>query len=141
MAGTIDRATLDRLIAQGRERGELTAGELQAALPVDAMDVDALVLVMLELEAAGVSVEPEAFGPRIEAEGGPVPHLKLPDPGTPHATSRDSGRRAPEVAAVAAPVADPDAADARPDEDRVGRVVLLAGLAVLLILGTVLVLI
>jgi len=42
MAGTIDRATLDRLIALGRERGELTASELQAALPVEALDVDAL---------------------------------------------------------------------------------------------------
>ncbi len=53
MAAPIDRATLDRLIALGRQRGELTASELQAALPVEALDVDALVLVMLELEAAG----------------------------------------------------------------------------------------
>ncbi|MEE7482660.1 hypothetical protein MPAR168_18035 [Methylorubrum populi] len=66
MGGTIDRGTLDRLIALGRERGELTAEALQAALPVDSMDVDTLVLVMLELEAAGISVEPDVLGPRAD---------------------------------------------------------------------------
>jgi hypothetical protein len=35
--GTIDRGTLDRLIALGRSRGELTAEELRAVLPVDTM--------------------------------------------------------------------------------------------------------
>lgn len=64
MTQALDRGTLDRLVALGRDRGLLTADDLRAALPVERMDVDALVLVMLELEAAGVSVEPEAFGPR-----------------------------------------------------------------------------
>ncbi len=56
------------LIALGRvRRRELTASELQAALPVDALDVpNAHVLVILELEEAGCSVEPDAFGPRAE---------------------------------------------------------------------------
>ncbi len=76
MSQTIDRGTLDRLIALGRDRGELSADDLRAALPVERMDVDALVLVMLELEAAGVSVEPEAFGP---PEDRPIPTaLTLP---------------------------------------------------------------
>ncbi len=85
MAAPIDRATLDRLIALGRQRGELTASELQAALPVEALDVDALVLVMLELEAAGVSVEPDAFGPRGETVAAPRFTLAAPDPDPPPA--------------------------------------------------------
>ncbi|MFF8803338.1 MULTISPECIES: Rha family transcriptional regulator [unclassified Methylobacterium] len=44
--------------------------EFQASLSVESMDVDALVLMMLELEAAGISVEPKAFGPRAAR---PVP--------------------------------------------------------------------
>lgn len=70
MTSMIDRGTLDRMIALGRERGELTAEEFQAALPVESMDVDALVLMMLELEAAGISVESKVFGPRADR---PVP--------------------------------------------------------------------
>ena len=78
MSQTIDRGTLDRLIALGRARGGLSADDLRAALPVEQMDVDALVLVMRELETAGVSVEPDAFGPPVER---PVaPSLVLPAP-------------------------------------------------------------
>lgn len=92
LAGMIDRATFDRLVALGRERGGLTAAELQAALPVEAMEVDALVLVMLELEEAGVSVEPDALGPRSEGgTAGPV--LPLPDPGAPRPAAGTGGDR------------------------------------------------
>lgn len=142
MAGTIDRATLDRLIALGRERGELTAGEFQAALPVDAMDVDALVLVILELEAAGVSVEPEALGPRIEVTTAPGIVLSPPAPSPPlpkisGGTDPRPEAHTPVTARAPAPIT-----AARTEEDGgVGRVVLLAGLAVLLVLGTILVLI
>lgn len=58
------------MIALGRKRTELTAEEFQASPSVESMDVDALVLIMLELEAAGISVEPKAFGPRVAR---PVP--------------------------------------------------------------------
>lgn len=81
MGGTIDRGTLDRLIALGRERGELTAEALQAALPVDTMDVDALDLVMLELEAAGISVEPDVLGPRADRPLPAAPELPPVDGG------------------------------------------------------------
>lgn len=137
MAGTIDRATLDRLIALGQVRGELTASELQAALPVDALDVDALVLVMLELEEAGISVEPDTFGPR--AETGPLPRLTLPlpDPGVPQATTTAASEaRSRETAPPAASV---EVRAGEAEGDDVTRVVLLAGLAVVLILGLVLV--
>ncbi|MEE7488023.1 hypothetical protein MOF7_24390 [Methylobacterium oryzae] len=78
MTQGLDRGTLDRLVALGQARGTLTADDLRAALPVERMDVDALVLVMLELEAAGVSVEPEAFDPPTDR---PVPvSITLPNP-------------------------------------------------------------
>ena len=61
----------------------LTASELQAALPVEGLDVDALVLLMLELEEAGVSVEPDAYGPRVEVGAVPVVAWKQPAPSPP----------------------------------------------------------
>ena len=137
MAGTIDRATLDRLIALGRARGEITASELQAALPVDALDVDALVLVMLELEEAGISVEPDAFGPRTET--GPLPRLTLPrpEPGVPQATATaESESPSRETAPPTAPA---QVRTGEAEGEDVTRMVLLAGLAVVLILGLVLV--
>ncbi|MCJ2010944.1 RNA polymerase sigma factor region1.1 domain-containing protein [Methylobacterium sp. J-076] len=139
MAGTIDRATLDRLIARGRERGELTASELQAALPVEALDVDALVLVMLELEEAGVSVEPDALGPRAEPLAAPTLTLPPPAPGVPQPAGRAGGGRGPELGPAAPPTAEAGGEGAA--DEGVGRVVLLAGLAVVLVLGIVLVLI
>ena len=136
MAGTIDRATLDRLIALGRERGELTASELQAALPVETFEVDALVLVMLELEVAGVSVEPDAFGPRAETDAAPRLTLASPEPGVPRVIAPTGEGEPVAAAAPAAEAAEPEADETEP----VGRVVLLAGLLVLLVLGTILVL-
>jgi hypothetical protein len=136
----IDRATFDRLVALGRAKGGLTAAELQAALPVEAMEVDALVMLMLELEEAGVGVEPDALGPRSEGgTAGPV--LPLPDPGVPRPAvsaggSRPSGEGAPSTA-PSGPAAPPAAAD----DEGVTRVVLLAGLVALAILGTILVLV
>ncbi len=140
MAGTIDRATLDRLIALGRGRGELTASELQAALPVDTLDVDALVLVMLELEAAGVSVEPDAFGPRAETDVAPRLDLRTPEPGIPRSLARDENDPRPGAGgAPAAGTAPPEAA-AEADDPTVGRVILVAGLATFLVLATILIL-
>ncbi|SFM23827.1 RNA polymerase sigma factor region1.1 domain-containing protein [Methylobacterium pseudosasicola] len=139
MAQTIDRGTLDRLIALGRARGELTAQDLQAALPVDRMDVDALVLVMLELDAAGVSVEPEAFGPPVDR---PVPgSVTLPEhrSETPPPVLPAGGMGAPAAAAEPAPEPPATPLVGDPDGSRdVTRAVALAGLVTLLILGAVL---
>jgi hypothetical protein len=139
MSQTIDRGTLDRLIALGRDQGELSADDLRAALPVERMDVDALVLVMLELEAAGVSVEPEAFGPPADR---PIPTaLTLPrqEPGTAPPAGRAEGAGA--AAAGGREPAPPGAVPPKPapdDRAAVNRAVLLAGLATLLVLGAVL---
>ncbi|MCJ2056829.1 RNA polymerase sigma factor region1.1 domain-containing protein [Methylobacterium sp. J-048] len=139
MAQTIDRGTLDRLIALGRARGELTADDLQAALPVERMDVDALVLVMLELDAAGVSVEPEAFGPPVDR---PVPGsvtLPVQRSGTPPPVLPTGGTGAPAVAAEAGPIRPAASPERDPDGSReVTRAVALAGLVTLLVLGAVL---
>jgi hypothetical protein len=139
MSQTIDRGTLDRLIALGRDRGELAAEDLRAALPVERLDVDDLVLVMLELEAAGISVEPEAFGPPADKplttaltlpprDPGPVPPVRAGEGGDAAAAPTDAGSR------PAAPQADPD------DGAGANRAVALAGLATLLVLGAVLLL-
>lgn len=142
MAGAIDRATLDRLIALGRERGELTASELQAALPVEALDVDALVLLMLELEDAGVSVEPDAFGPRTDAVVPPGLALATPDPSVPQ-DARPTGQGDATAAGATAPrsITGPRGDEGADAEADAGRAVLLAGAAVLLVLGTILILI
>lgn len=137
MTQVLDRGTLDRLVALGRDRGLLTADDLRAALPVERMDVDALVLVMLELEAAGVSVEPEAFGPPTDR---PVPAavtLPAPGSGTPPVRAAESG---PNAAFAAPASAAPAAAEPIPPDDGAdaGRAVLLAGLATVLVLGAVL---
>lgn len=139
MSQTIDRATLDRLIARGRDRGELSAEDLRAALPVERMDVDDLVLVMLELEAAGISVEPEAFGP--PADKPLTTGLTLParDPGPVPAVRAGEGADAAAAPTASGSRATPPQTD--PDEGAgVNRAVALAGLATLLVLGAVLVL-
>jgi hypothetical protein len=140
MAGTIDRATLDRLIALGRVRGELTASEFQAALPVDTLDVDALVLVMLELEAAGISVEPDALGPRPETVTTPAFTRARPpaDPPAPPNAAGDASR--PPPAPAMAPRAEAGTAGGSPEDESVGRVVLIAGVTLLIVLGVILVL-
>lgn len=142
MMGAIDRGTLDRLIALGRSRGELTAEELRAVLPVDSMDVDALVLVMLELEEAGVSVEPEAFGPRADrpvplapdlpsSAGGARPlSMSTVSVGSAAMTAQPTG----EVTETPEPAGDPG------DRIQVDRIVLLSGLAAFLVLVMVLIL-
>ncbi|MDP4005667.1 RNA polymerase sigma factor region1.1 domain-containing protein [Methylobacterium sp. NEAU K] len=140
MSQMIDRGTLDRLIALGRARGELTAVDLQAALPVDRMEVDALVLVMLELEAAGVSVEPEAFGPPADRRVPGALTLPEPSPGSPPPIRPAGEAGAPAFAASDPAGIRPKAAPERDPEDRAGvtRAVALAGLATLLVLGAVL---
>lgn len=140
MWGTIDRGTLDRLIALGRERGELPAEALQAALPVDTMDVDALVLVMLELEAAGISVEPDVLGPRADRPLPAAPELPPVDGGVSPPIVR-AAEGAPTADRPAAKVAEvPVAAGASGERTGADRIVLLAGVVAFLILTVVLVL-
>lgn len=136
MAQTLDRGTLDRLIAVGRTRGALTADDLRAALPVERMDVDALVLVMLELEAAGVSVEPEAFGPPTDRPV-PVPVTLPASPPGAAAPVRpaDTGHGAVSAATPPAPLRPPVPGPAPDNPTDAGRAVLLAGLATVLVLG------
>ncbi|MDH3032396.1 RNA polymerase sigma factor region1.1 domain-containing protein [Methylobacterium fujisawaense] len=137
MTQGLDRGTLDRLIALGRSRGAITADDLHTALPVERMDVDALVLVMLELEAAGVSVEPEAVGPPANRPVSTAVELPAPKPGTPPDRATEPGYgaaafAAPRSAAAAPPEPIPD------DRADASRAVILAGLTTVLILGTVL---
>ena len=139
MSETIDRGTLDRLIVLGRARGELSADDLRAALPVERMAVDDLVLVMLELEAAGISVEPEAFGPPTDRPVSTALTLPARDPGVPPpvrltdgAGTAASGARDPAPGQAAEP------ARASDEADGATRAVVLAGLATLVILGAVL---
>ena len=139
MSQTIDRGTLDRLIALGRAWGELSADDLRAALPVAHMDVDALVLVMLELEEAGVSVEPDAFGPPMERPVSMSPALPVREAGPAHPV-----RHANSVGAAIGPPTDRTAAPGalpgtNPAERAdVNRAVALAGAATLLLLGALL---
>ena len=137
MTQGLDRGTLDRLIALGRSRGAITADDLRTALPVERMDVDALVLVMLELEAAGVSVEPEAVGPPANRPVSTAVELPAPKPGTPPDRATEAGYGAATFAAprsAAAPPPEP----IRDDRADASRAVILAGLATVLILGAVL---
>lgn len=138
MSQTIDRETLDRLIARGRAQGELTADDLRAALPVERMEVDALVLVMLELEAAGVSVEPEAFGPPADRPAAAAIALPNRDPGAPPAWQAKGVDTAASAGAEHAPVPATPRERGPDDHAGVSRAVLLAALATLLILGAVL---
>lgn len=50
-------SNLDRLVEIGRRRGGLKVEDIEAALPLDAMDVDELARMLARLEEAGVSVE------------------------------------------------------------------------------------
>ncbi len=140
MSTPIDRATLDRLIAIGRERGELTADDLQRVLPIDTMDVDALVLVMLELDAAGVSVEPDAFGPRGERPVTAVPDLPAPERKAAVTTPVPVGAPDGAGGGTGAGATAPAASDRATGEGSVDRIVLLSGLAAFFVLAGVLLL-
>ncbi|GJD53382.1 hypothetical protein OPKNFCMD_6157 [Methylobacterium crusticola] len=59
MQDAFDRSTLDRLIDLGRRQGELTSEDLRRALPVARMSPEAIALVLIELEEAGIVVEPD----------------------------------------------------------------------------------
>jgi hypothetical protein len=59
MQPAIDRNTLERLIALGRQRGILTNRDLQEELPIGIMSAEDIALVVVHLEEAGVPVDLE----------------------------------------------------------------------------------
>jgi hypothetical protein len=59
MQQALDRNTLDRLIALGRQQGFLTNEDLRVSLPVDSMSTEELALIMVHLEESGIPVELE----------------------------------------------------------------------------------
>lgn len=143
-APAFPRRDLDRLIALGRQRGELTPADLQAALPIQSMSAEAIAQVVLDLDAAGIAVELEDLVPGLAHPGGiaPVPLAPAPGPASPAvpaSSPRVSGAKprqeAPSASSEGQAEADPPAR-----EGRVGRAVLVAGLIVLALLIAVLML-
>ncbi|MGE7415729.1 RNA polymerase sigma factor region1.1 domain-containing protein [Methylobacterium tarhaniae] len=131
MQAAFDRTTLDRLVALGRSRGGLTPDDLRQALPVDRMSAEDIAMVLIELEEAGVPVDPDEA---LLQPGRPLPPsgaFRLPDPPAPAAAPAP----APEApAAVTAPPA-PSPRRAAPGPARGGahRAVVWAGLAALVL--------
>lgn len=82
------RQDLDRLIALGLRKGELTPADLQAALPIHAMSAEDIARVVLELEEAGVPVELEDLIGGLAHPGGVAPLPIAPEPGLPGAAGR-----------------------------------------------------
>ncbi len=129
MQAAFDRTTLDRLIALGRSRGGLTPDDLRQALPVDRMSAEDIALVLIELEEAGIPVDPDeillrgggtplpAGAVRLPEPPAPGPAAPVPEPPPAADRGRDGGRPGPSVGA------------ARPGGAH--RAVVLAGLAAL----------
>lgn len=55
----IGKDSLDRLLARGRERGQVTTEDLRRELPVEAMSPEDIAVVVVHLEERGVAVELE----------------------------------------------------------------------------------
>ncbi|MEH3143929.1 MAG: hypothetical protein PGN34_00880 [Methylobacterium frigidaeris] len=125
----IDRATLDRLIALGRRQGGLTTDDLRRTLPVDGMSADAIALVVIELEDAGVPVE---LDDGLLASGRGVPTVPAPEAPVPPrpADPPVAAPSAPDGPGPATPGAAASAGSPR-DAGRAGahRAVVVAGLA------------
>ena len=131
----IDRTTLDRLVALGRARGQLTNEDLEAALPIASMDADDIALVVVHLEDAGIAVELDeslltgppsrpSEGARPIAFVAPEHRAERPSPAKP-----DLGSGAPS-----APDAPQGNASVSASGPSVHRAVALAGFAVVAIL-------
>ncbi len=127
------------MIALGRRRDGLTTEDLRQALPVAGMSADAIALVVIELEEAGIPVDLD----QTLLGGGRGPGA-APVPATPGPEALPPPPAEPPAPATAAPrgAAPPNAAPA-PGPGRAGahRAVAIAGLAaVVLALALVLIL-
>lgn len=129
MQAAFDRTTLDQLVALGRSRGELTPDDLRRALPVDRMSAEDIALVLIELEEAGIAVDPDEI--LLQGGGTPLPAgaIRLPEPPAP--TPAAPVAEPPTAAAAAATAAAPDRVPPPPARGGAHRAVILAGLAAL----------
>jgi hypothetical protein len=59
MQQALDSNTLDRLIALGRQQGQLTTLDLETNLPIHSMSAEEIALIVVHIEEAGVPVELE----------------------------------------------------------------------------------
>jgi hypothetical protein len=57
MQQALDSNTLDRLIALGRQQGQLTTLDLETNLPIHAMSAEDIALIVVQIEESGVPVE------------------------------------------------------------------------------------
>ncbi|KAB1077393.1 hypothetical protein [Methylobacterium soli] len=140
MAAGIDKDTLERLIALGQRKGRLSPEDLLTGLPVDRMSAEDIALVVLEIEEAGVPVEVEETlamlarpgeRPSMPVPVAPLPPLPPPPGGEARLAPQPIAAQAPAAAEAPARVS----TDAAAERAEVNRIVALAGLATLLILG------
>ena len=59
MQQALDSNTLDRLIALGRQQGQLTTLDLETNLPIHSMSAEDIALIVVHIEEAGIPVELE----------------------------------------------------------------------------------
>ncbi|MBB3021727.1 hypothetical protein FHR70_004833 [Microvirga lupini] len=59
MQQALDSNTLDRLIALGRQQGQLTTLDLETNLPIYSMSAEEIALIVVHIEEAGIPVELE----------------------------------------------------------------------------------
>jgi hypothetical protein len=57
MQQALDSNTLDRLIALGRQQGQLTTRDLETNLPIQSMSAEDIALIVVHLEETGIPVE------------------------------------------------------------------------------------
>lgn len=142
-ASAVARGELDRLIALGRQKGELSPADLQAVLPIHGMSAEAIAQVVLDLDAAGIPVELEDLLPGRAHPDGIAPVPLAPAPGLPSLDGASEPRRpiTPPSRAAGPVAAGGTLSPAAPPVEgrRVRAAVLVAGLIVLVLMGAVLV--
>lgn len=84
MQQALDSNTLDRLIALGRQQGQLTTLDLESNLPIQCMSAEDIALIVVHLEEAGIPVELDdslmAPGPRpVKAPARSAEIIPFPD--------------------------------------------------------------
>ncbi|AWB20731.1 hypothetical protein DA075_07190 [Methylobacterium currus] len=133
MQAAFDRATLDRLVTLGRSQGGLTPDDLRRALPVDRMSAEDIAMVLIELEEAGIPVDPDDS----LLSGRPLPPagtVRLPEPEPKPAEGAAPALESPPAATAApAPAPRPRAAAPGPAGGGAHRAVAWAGLAALVL--------